>query len=137
MNLPQIIEFFKTIDTFSILYAEDDESVRTSMLNILERLSNDITTVTNGMEAWETYVTRAFSVVITDIHMPRMNGLELIENIYTLNEKQIIIVISAYNEEADMNHLKSDTTYFLSKPLALNQFLDVLQKVTLDEEVQE
>lgn len=130
MELTQII---KSIQNFSILYAEDEESVRTSMMYILKRFSNDITAVTNGLEAWEAYQQRPYTIVITDLQMPRMNGAQLIEQIHTLSKDQIIIVISAFHENSEFQDiLTSDTVHLLTKPLVLSEFLATLQDLVLN-----
>lgn len=136
MNLPEIIDVIRSIPNFSILYAEDEESVRDSMLTILKRFSNDITAVTNGLEAWEAYQKRPFSIIITDLQMPKMNGIQLIEKIQAASNHQAIIIISAFHENSQFNPtLDFSTIHLLTKPLVLSDFLSTLQSVVVNGEV--
>lgn len=136
MKLPEIIDLLHSIPNFSILYAEDEESVRDSMLNILKRFSRDITVVTNGLEAWEMYQKRPFSIVITDLQMPKMNGVQLIENIQKASHYQSIIIISAFHEDNRFNSIMdSGSIHLLTKPLVLNDFLSALQTIVTKGEV--
>ncbi len=136
MKLPEMIDLIHSIPDFSILYAEDEASVRDSMLTILKRFSSDITAVTNGIEAWEAYQKRSYSVVITDLQMPKMNGVELIENIQKSSDFQAIIIISAFHEDSRFNSiLDSGTIHLLTKPLVLSDFLSTLQTIVTNGEV--
>lgn len=130
MTLPEIIALIHSIPNFSILYAEDEESVRESMIPILKRFCNDVSAAVNGLEAWEMYQKRPFSIVITDLQMPKMNGVELIENIQAVCSHQPIIIISAFHEDNRFNAIGNrDFVYVLTKPLLLNDFLSTLQRI--------
>lgn len=131
MKLPEIIDLIHSIPNFSILYAEDEESVRDSMLNILKRFSSDITVTTNGFEAWKAYQKRPYSIVITDLQMPKMNGVELIKNIQRSSDHQEIIIISAFHENSQFHSVvdSGTTIHLLTKPLVLSDFLLTLQMI--------
>lgn len=136
MDLAQIINRIHAIPNFSILYAEDEDAVRDSMLLILNRFTGDITAATNGLEAWEAYQKRPFSIVITDLQMPKMNGVELIEKIQTAFCYQPIIIISAFHEDSRFNAIvDSGTLYLLTKPLVLSDFLSALQSIVANGEI--
>lgn len=136
MQLPEIIDLIHSLPNFSILYAEDEESVRDSMLTILKRFSSDITAATNGLEAWEAYQKRPYTLVITDLQMPKMNGVELIENIRFSSDRQAIIIISAFHEDSRFHSvLDSGTIHLLTKPLVLSDFLSTLQMIVENGEV--
>lgn len=136
MKLSEIIDLIRSIPNFSILYAEDEESVRESMIPILNRFCSDITAVANGLEAWEAYQERPFSIVITDLQMPKMNGVELIEKIQTAFCYQPIIIISAFHEDSRFNAIvDSGTLYLLTKPLVLSDFLSALQSIVVNGEI--
>lgn len=136
MKLSEIIDLIRSIPNFSILYAEDEESVRESMIPILNRFCSDITAVTNGLEAWEAYQKRPFSIVITDLQMPKMNGVELIVKIQAAFYHQPIIIISAFHEDSRINTiLDSDTLHLLTKPLVLSDFLSALQLIVANGEI--
>ncbi len=136
MDLAQIINRIHAIPNFSILYAEDEDAVRDSMLLILNRFTGDITAATNGLEAWEAYQKRPFSIVITDLQMPKMNGVQLIEKIQNSSAHQAIIIISAFHEDSRFHSiLTSETIHLLTKPLVLSDFLSTLQTIVENGEV--
>ncbi|MEA3383508.1 MAG: EAL domain-containing protein, partial [Campylobacterota bacterium] len=67
----------------------------------------------------------------TDINMPKLNGLEMIEKIRTINKDIPILVLSAYNESGFfMDSIKLGVEVYLLKPIDIDQFLGMLEKVT-------
>jgi YesN/AraC family two-component response regulator len=76
------------------------------------------------------YQQRPFSVVITDLQMPNMNGAELIKNIRLINPNQIIIVITAYRDGEEIRQAQQfGVDYIVAKPLSLSSFISVMKEV--------
>ena len=83
----------------SILLAEDDISVRESFKRVLLLFVKKVYTANDGEEALKLYEEYNPDIIITDIKMPKMNGLELIKNIRELDHDTPIIVTSAYTDQ--------------------------------------
>lgn len=114
--------------SFSILYVEDEEDLREKMAVFLSKIFNHVETAPDGVEGFEKYLLKPYDIVITDILMPKANGLELIDNIRKINTKQEIIVISAYTDSEYLTQcIQLDVTGYIIKPLDFNLVLTVLE----------
>ncbi len=123
---------------FNILYVEDDTDFRKNTYEILEHFFTKIDTASNGKEAYSKYLEyfnihkKYYDMVITDITMPKLNGLELTKKIYQQNENQMLIVISAYDSaEYLLEFVNIGIEYFLVKPFKLEKLFEVLHNVSL------
>lgn len=83
---------------FSLLYVEDDEHIREQLMQFLKRRASVLHVATNGAEGLELYRRHQPDMVVSDILMPEMNGLEMAEAIRELNAEVPIIVTTAFNE---------------------------------------
>ena len=85
-----------------ILVVDDSITTRTLERNILEGHGYDVTVASDGQEAWDTVQRGRFDLVVTDIEMPRMSGLELTERIKAnkaLVDLPVIIVSSLSQDD--------------------------------------
>ena len=115
---------------FNILYVEDDEVVREQMVMILKMLFNKIDVAENGEEALEEYKNNKYDLIITDITMPKMNGLELSKEIKKINPNQKIILISAHREDEFIKEAKNiGINGFIFKPIELDEMSLVFKEV--------
>ncbi|KAB8270235.1 hypothetical protein BDV30DRAFT_215485 [Aspergillus minisclerotigenes] len=113
----------------SVLIAEDNDICRLVAAKALEKCTSDITVVTNGLQALQAYQNRQFDVIIMDIQMPVMDGLEAVSEIRnyerTHNTKRAsIIAITADTIDDDRPGAEMDE--YVSKPLNPNQLRDVV-----------
>ncbi len=114
----------------SVLYVEDDEIIREQTVNFLKRFFPDIVVANDGQEGLEKYKQRDFDIIITDINMPHMNGIEMIKAIKKINYDQIILVTSAHNDSEYLIQLINlHVMKFVLKPFNNKQFLYVLYKM--------
>ncbi|AXX92354.1 hypothetical protein CPU12_06945 [Malaciobacter molluscorum LMG 25693] len=123
----------------SILFVEDDKSIRKEMKDLLKELffEKDITIANDGKEGFLKYQeyfetnNKTFDIVLTDVKMPKMDGLELIKKIYEQNPNQLIVVLSG---ESETHHLISfvnlGISYFLEKPLNYDEFIELIYTLT-------
>lgn len=123
----------------SILFVEDDFSIRTETKELLEEVFSIVQIAVDGKDGLEKYLdfykehNKYFDLVLSDIKMPIMNGIELIKAIYKENSKQIVLVLSAHNEsEYLMQLINLGIRQFILKPLDYNNFLDVIFKINKD-----
>ncbi len=114
----------------SILYVEDEKEPREQTINVLKKLFQDIDVATNGIEALELFNTKHFDLIITDIMMPKMDGLELSKLVREKNREQHIVIISAYNQANYLQDaIKIGVDGFIIKPIETIQFLTILKKI--------
>ena len=107
--------------TISILYVEDEENVRAMLSRFLKRFCDELYVAQNGEEGLELYKEHKPSIVISDIKMPKMNGLDMIKEIKAIDHTQLVLLLSAH----------SDSEY-LFEAINLNVDGYVLKPIDLD-----
>jgi DNA-binding response OmpR family regulator len=81
--------------------------------------------VTNGSEALSRIEAEPFDLLLTDIRMPGLDGLELVRKVREHNPKLGILLVTAFAQDAlGVEHLDGTRTDVLSKPFNLNELLD-------------
>jgi diguanylate cyclase (GGDEF)-like protein len=80
------------------LYVEDDESVRESFLIILNKIFKEVYVAKNGKEGLDLYKKTRPDIILSDIKMPQMNGLEMSKEIKNINPDAYIILLTAFTD---------------------------------------
>jgi putative nucleotidyltransferase with HDIG domain len=108
----------------------EDEADHLSLLTDIFTLSGYLVTPTsNGKDAVEKLANQEFSVVVTDIMMPEMNGLELLEKIKALNNDLPVIVITGHgNIDLAVEAMKKGAFDFLKKPVSIKNINEKITK---------
>jgi len=107
-----------------ILIVDDKEAIRNLLLDFFSFYDYEAETAKNGGEALEMLKENLFSLLITDLDMPEMNGIELIRNVRNLAIPVIIIGMSLGDKESEF--LKVGADYFLSKPFNFRYLKSIL-----------
>jgi putative nucleotidyltransferase with HDIG domain len=98
-------------------------------LIFLSKIFKDVEVAVDGKDGLDKYLHNNYDLIITDILMPNINGLELISNIRKKNKKQEIIVTSAYTELSYLTEsIKLGVTGYIIKPLDFNNVIDVIEQ---------
>ena len=103
-----------------ILVAEDEPSIRQLVAAIGVQMGWDVTLAVDGATAWAAFEAEpdAFGVVVTDIRMPRMSGLELIERIRTRSAVAIIVISVLGADDQVVAGLEAGADDYVTKPIA-------------------
>lgn len=126
----KLTEIIKYSCNLNLLYVEDNDEVRNSTMIILKEFFKNITIAENGQEGYERFTEQKFDLIMTDINMPKLGGLEMISKIRETDNEVPILVLSAYNESNYfMESIKLGVEGYLLKPINMEQFLVVLNKV--------
>jgi two-component system response regulator AtoC len=121
-----------------ILVVEDDETQRKMLQKILIREGYDVQTAASGREALAKFGERRADVVVTDIKMPGMDGLQLFHEIKTLDRDASVILITAYGDiQTAVQAMAEGASYYLTKPMDANRLshLKVLIKKAVENRV--
>ncbi len=121
----------------NVLYVEDTEDVRKSTTEMLEEYFLTVDAAVDGRDGAERYKKYYaehkcyYDLVVSDIEMPGLNGIELSEMILEMNNDQIIIIISAHSEPMYLFELINlGISSFLAKPIKIKQLNRILYRVS-------
>jgi two-component system, cell cycle response regulator CpdR len=107
-----------------IILAEDDESMRRFLVKALERAGYDVVSFSNGAEAYECLCKKSFTLLLTDIVMPEMDGIELAKRASELQPKMKIMFITGFAAVALHPDSKAPReARILSKPVHLRELV--------------
>lgn len=126
-----MLEYLKELATpLSVLYVEDNEELRAAFSEYLKMFFHKVVICSNGFEGLEAYKTGGFDIVITDINMPRINGLEMSNAIKEIKHDQHIIIVSAYkNLDNYIEAIKIGVDGYIIKPVEYDQVNSILLKI--------
>jgi CheY-like chemotaxis protein len=112
------------------LVAEDNIINQKLILHILNRLGYSPDMVNNGMEAVKAVENNSYDIILMDVQMPVMDGLEATETIRKQNIKQpVIIALTANTMQGDQEEcLKAGMNAYISKPVKLEKLVSLLEK---------
>lgn len=104
-----------------ILLVEDEADVRESLRSQLEGEGHEVTVTDSGMEALALVESSKFDIVLTDVMLPDLNGLELVERLKPLPHKPVIVVMTGYGSvEMAVKAIKAGAFEFLQKPFSVD-----------------
>ncbi|MGD9968942.1 MAG: response regulator transcription factor [Sulfuricurvum sp.] len=135
--MPSAKEVKKFSERLKILYVEDNVELRQTTAALFSSLFESVDIAGNGEEGLEKYNKNVYDIVITDINMPKMNGLDMIDQIYEINPEQKIIAISAHDEpDILIRMIRKGISSFVLKPIVLEDVFAVLYPVCRDANTQ-
>ncbi len=103
---------------FKILIAEDDDLNRRNLAELLASCGYEVTAVADGRQALENYVQDVYDLVVTDLRMPNMDGLELLKQIKELNAEQLVILVTGFGSvQTAVDAMKMGAFDYITKPL--------------------
>ena len=111
----------------NILVVEDDISIRKIVRDRLKMEGYSVTTAEDGKAGWEKFLENTYQLIITDINMPKINGIELLNKILATKIKVPAVVMSGGLSEAMETLVKETGAYaFLRKPFSGKELVDVV-----------
>jgi len=128
MNLKEIQ---KTTKSLKLLYVEDDTKAQNATVELLSNFFSNITVCSNGEEGLEQFYEHHFDMVLSDINMPKLSGLEMVTSIRKIDQNIPIIFLTAHNENSFLTQgISLNIDGYLLKPLHLNNFIILLGKIS-------
>ncbi len=122
------------IDTLpSLLITDDDRAWRETLGRAFEVRGFQALLAADGEEAFEIVQQRRIDLLLADMHMPRLTGLELLRRLQLFGWSPPAILVTAnLTESLRKQALLANAVRVLSKPLALRQLIDVVDQVLRD-----
>ncbi len=109
---------------FRILVAEDEEITLKHLVYTLKKEGYDVTGTRNGREAMEQIVADHYDVLITDIKMPEMNGIELLEKVKEKNSEIEVLVVTGFGSIGSaVEAMKKGAYEYITKPFDLDELI--------------
>lgn len=126
-NLNEIIEFSKSLN---VLYVEDNEETSIQGLKLLKNFFENITLAYNGLEGLKEFEENRFDLILSDINMPKLDGLSMIEKIREKDRNISCLIVSAHDETLHFTQaIKLGVNGFLLKPIQYELFIETMVKV--------
>jgi diguanylate cyclase (GGDEF)-like protein len=126
-DLNHIREFTKEL---TVLYVEDEPDARGQLAAILEKFFRTVIVAVDGEDGILKYQQNGgVDLIVTDIQMPRMTGIDMVKAIKAINEEQYALIISAHNDLrffSEAIHIGIDG--FIIKPVNMEQLFETLYK---------
>ncbi len=120
-----------------ILVVDDEKLVRWSIETFLKSWGYEVYSVGDPREALEIFSKSGIELVITDLRMPGMSGIELAKEIKSKNPKAKIILVTGYNSpQVEKEAKEVGISYAISKPLKAEVIKNVVEEVLMGEKTQ-
>lgn len=126
---------------FTLLYVEDETALSDIVVPFLKKIYTTIFIASNGEEGYALFLKHDIDLVITDINMPKIDGLQMSQMIREINKNIPIIITTAYNENHFLHEaIKIGISRFVTKPMNLISLVEnienVLQPIVLQRQLQ-
>ena len=117
-------------ETPGILIVDDDEDILLLLSNLLVNENHQIAYAKNGREAIDLVREKNFSLVITDMVMPEMNGLALSKEIKNINPQTEVIIMTSYGDvDSYIDAVEAGVYDYFHKPFDFELFLDTVRRI--------
>lgn len=117
------------LKNFKVLFVEDEEKIRHHITKTLKYLVEEVREAGNGKEALTIMQNYSPNIIITDLEMPLMNGVDFIKEVRKTNKDIPIVVLTAHtNNNYLLELIDMHIENFIIKPMNFEKLLDVLQK---------
>lgn len=122
----------------TILVVDDEKNTREGLKTFLESLDYDVLTSENAEEAWRLWQREKPDLVLTDIRMPGMGGMGLLEKIKGASPHAQVILLTAYGSVEDaVKAMKKGAYYYLTKPVNLEELEFLVKKALASQKLEE
>lgn len=106
-----------------ILVADDEAGIRTVLRDALEHAGHEVETVTDGEEALELIERQTFELVVTDLAMPKKDGLELVKAVREISTVPILVLTVRQEERQKVQLLDAGADDYMTKPFGVEELL--------------
>jgi len=114
-----------------ILVVDDEEISRNNIEHILKKDGHRVETAIHGLDAMEKMKDKEFEIIITDLKMEKMDGIQLIESVKEVSPDTDIVMITGFaTVNSAVNALQKGAAHYLPKPLNLEELRSIIRKIT-------
>lgn len=121
--------FLEKLKGMTILYAEDEVGIRKNIADSLSYYCKEIYEASNGKEAYEIYEEKQPDIILSDIHMPIMDGLEFVKKVRETNRNIPVVMITAHTDkEYLLEAVELHMEKYIVKPVDIDELFETLEK---------
>ena len=118
----------------NILVVDDEEGARELFNTILTDEGYEVALANSGADALTLFKNKPFNLVITDIKMPVMDGLQLLQEIRNMGSKTDVIMVTAYGEvESYLKAMSLGAAEYINKPIRIKELKRIVHKVLTEQ----
>ena len=122
--------------SYSVISVDDDEEMIGLLHEVVSQLGHVSVTAVDGVDALEKLGESEFDIIITDISMPRMNGIELTKRVKTDFEDIDVVVVTGHQEEYKYTDvIEIGASDFISKPFNINELEAKINRIIREREL--
>jgi two-component system response regulator HydG len=122
----------------TVLVVDDEANARRGMKALLEQEGFTVSTAADGAEALDLLASGSFDVVVTDLKMPRIDGLELLKRARQTYEDLPVVMVTAHGAvESAIAAMKAGAEDYLEKPVQIDELVVVLERVLRNRKVRD
>lgn len=117
------------LKTLTLLYVEDEDGIRENITDSLKYYLKDVYEASNGEEGYLIYKEKSPDIILSDIHMPILNGIEFVKKIRMENRTIPVVMITAHTDkEYLLQAVELHMEKYLVKPIELDILFEVLSQ---------
>ena len=129
----QEYDILDVLSNKKVLCLEDEEAILKNICASLELFFGEVTGVQDGCEALELALSDAYDVLVLDISVPNIDGLEIAKKVRAINQKIPIVILSSHVEQEYLwRAVELKITRYLAKPYDKKSFIKALEDVALE-----
>ncbi len=115
----------------TLLYVEDEEGIRNELSRFLKHFSSELYVASDGEKGLELFIKYSPDIVISDIKMPNMDGIEMVKIIKKLNPRQYVLFTTAHSESSYfIEAIEMQINGLILKPIDLDILADKLEIIS-------
>ena len=126
-------ELTKKTLSMDILYIQDDKNLLQQNRELFKNLFRKVDVTDNGVDALKLYKSSKYNLVIADINIPLINGVDVMKEMKTINPSQLFLVTSVFKQSEWQDELnKLEIKHYLTKPLETKKLLNAIEELVCD-----
>lgn len=130
MSKDKILQLRENSDGLILMYVEDSKKLQEQAHKIFSKIFSKVLICGNGQEGLSVFKRESPNIVITDINMPIMNGIEMAKRIKKIEPFTKIIITSAYDDkEYLLGAIEANVSKYLKKPISAMELIDSISKI--------
>lgn len=119
----------KSLKSLTILYAEDEVGIRENIVKTLRYYAKEVFEAGNGKDALDLYYEKRPDIILSDIHMPFMNGIEFVKEVRKKDKDTPIVMVTAHTDkEYLLEAVELHMEKYIVKPMNTRTLFEVLGK---------